>query len=770
MELLNVICSKAAYECFDLLSDREVLFLEDVIDNFEVDLTSAAVVIVTEDETNCLQRFIDSALNIPMFVIRTRRDTQIPLDLLAAGVHVMDVNEFDRDLFGRQIEQAAKDYEKEILPPFFREMTEYVGTGNMTLATPGHHGGQFFRKHPAGRALYDWFGENLFRSDMSSSDVRMGDLLIHEGAPAEAEKHAAKVFNADSTYFIMNGTSTANKVVINALLHPGDVVLFDRNNHKSVHHGALVQVGAKPVYLETGRNPFGFIGGVDEHCFEEDYLRAEIAKVDPEKAKAKRPFRLALIQLGTYDGTIYNARQVIDRIGHLCDYILFDSAWVGYEQFIPMLRDCSPLLLELGPDDPGVMVTQSVHKQLAGFSQASQIHKKDSHIKDQPRYCNDDCFNNAFMLHASTSPFYAIFASLDVNAKIHEGEAGRKLWADTVKLGIDIRKEIIKNCHYFKPFIPETIDGKAWEDYDTNIIANDVRFFRMNPKDSWHGFEAYGKNQYVIDPCKLLLYTPGINKKTWEYEDFGIPAGLLSNYLREHGMTPEKSDLNSILFLLTPAETYTKMQNLISLLVRFETCLDEDLPLSQVLPKIYKQNEARYKGYTIRQLCQEMHDFYKSRRVNILQKRLFRKEYMPEIAMSAKDANYEFVAGNWEKVTLDQIKGRVALEGALPYPPGIITIDPGERWGDTVIEYFRALEDTINLLPGFAGEIQGVHFAEIDGKTRAVAYVLKDESVIQNAQPNRADAKEKATSAATTAKKERNDHQAATKEAASKRR
>ena len=249
----------------------------------------------------------------------------------------------------------------------------------------------------------------------------MGDLLIHEGAPCVAQQEAARIYNADKTYFVLNGTSASNKVVLNALLAPGDLVLFDRNNHKSNHHGALLQAGATPIYLETARNAYGFIGGIDEHCFDEPYLRDMIREVRPEKADAKRPFRLAIIQLGTYDGTIYNARQVVDRIGHLCDYILFDSAWVGYEQFIPMMKDCSPLLLDLGPEDPGIFVTQSVHKQQAGFSQTSQIHKKDSHIKGQSRYCPHKRLNNAFMMHASTSPFYPLFAALDVNAKMHEG-------------------------------------------------------------------------------------------------------------------------------------------------------------------------------------------------------------------------------------------------------------------------------------------------------------------------------------------------------------
>jgi ornithine decarboxylase len=230
-----------------------------------------------------------------------------------------------------ELESAACRYEEKLLPPFFDTLTQYVAMDNSTFACPGHQHGAFFKKHPAGRQFFDFFGENLFRADMCNADVKLGDLLIHEGSAKHAQKFAAKVFNADKTYFVLNGTSAANKVVTNALLTRGDLVLFDRNNHKSNHHGALIQAGATPVYLEAARNPFGFIGGIDEHCFNDDYLRKLIRDVAPDKANDARPFRLAVIQLGTYDGTIYNARQVIDKIGHLCDYILFDSAWVGYE-------------------------------------------------------------------------------------------------------------------------------------------------------------------------------------------------------------------------------------------------------------------------------------------------------------------------------------------------------------------------------------------------------------------------------------------------------
>ena len=606
-------------------------------------------------------------------------------------------------------------------------LSEYVEMGNIAFDCPGHQGGQYYRKHPAGRFLYDFYGENIFRSDICNADVKLGDLLIHEGAACDAQKYAAQVFNADKTYFVLNGTSSSNKVALNAVLAPGDLVLFDRNNHKSNHHGALIQAGATPIYLETARNPFGFIGGIDSHCFEEDYLKSLIKEVAPEKLNQKRPFRLAVIQLGTYDGTIYNARQVVDKIGHLCDYILFDSAWVGYEQFIPMMKDCSPLLLELNENDPGILVTQSVHKQQAGFSQTSQIHKKDKHIKGQDRYVNHKRFNNAFMLHASTSPFYPLFAALDVNAKIQGSEAGRRLWHECVKVGIEARKLVLNHCELIRPFIPTTIKGKKWQDYDTEEIATNLEFFKFHPTDTWHKFEGYADEQYFVDPCKFLLTTPGISLETGEYEKFGVPATILANYLRENGIIPEKCDLNSILFLLTPAETLTKMQTLVAQIALFEKHIKQNSLLKDVLPTVYKNNEDRYKGYTIRQLCQEMHDLYVSRNVKQLQKDLFRKATLPEYALNPHDANIEFVRNKVELVPLTDIVGRVAAEGALPYPPGVLCVVPGERWSPTAQKYFLALEEGINTLPGFAPEIQGVYLQkDPDGRTRAYGYVLTD--------------------------------------------
>lgn len=715
MKQLKIAVSSGIENTF--CSQREVV-------NFDcADLTEVSAIVLTAKDIaeGKLDAVKNSHFDIPVFAYATAQEC-VPVGDLRG---VFDGNETNRELYGRQVDTAAQKYEDGLLPPFFGSLTEYVAAGNAQFDCPGHQGGAFYRRHPAGRAFYDFFGESVFRADLCNADVSMGDLLIHEGAPCAAQQAAAKVYNADKTYFVLNGTSASNKVVLNALLTPGDLVLFDRNNHKSNHHGALLQAGATPVYLETARNPYGFIGGIDQHCFNEEYLRGLVREVAPEKADQKRPFRLAVIQLGTYDGTIYNARQVVDTIGHLCDYILFDSAWVGYEQFIPMMKDCSPLLLDLGPEDPGIFVTQSVHKQQAGFSQTSQIHKKDSHIKGQERYVPHKRLNNAFMMHASTSPFYPLFAALDVNAKMHEGQLGRDLWLDCVKVGIETRKLLLKNCNLIRPFVPPMVDGKPWESFDTDEMAQDLKFFDFEPGQKWHAFEGYGPKQYFVDPCKLLLTTPGIKAETGEYDSFGVPATILANFLRENNIVPEKCDLNSILFLLTPAEDMAKMRQLVSQIKRFEELLEADAPLSEVLPSVYRANEERYRGYTIRQLCQEMHDFYKSRNVKQLQKEMFRKAHFPKVAMDPQQAHYEFMRGHAELVALENAEGRVAAEGALPYPPGVLCCVPGEVWGDAVLKYFLALEEGINRMPGFSPELQGVYIQQDeDGRKRAYGYVL----------------------------------------------
>ena len=724
MKHLKYAYSPKAMELFGVVADRDQVCICDT------DFTDVSAVVITdldEDIQALAKAEAVEAFGVPVFAVLTK-GSMIP-DALEGKVRgALSLDKTRHEDYEFQIKKAADEYEEKLLPPFFKALEGYADSCRNSWTTPGHHIGESYRQHPAGRVFYDFFGPNVFRADCS--DAAMGDLLLHDGAPGEAEAHAARVFNCDRAYFVLNGTSTANKIVLNAVLAPGDIVLYDRNNHKSISQGALVQAGAVPVYLEDARNAFGSIGGIKDHCFNEEYIRKLIAERDPVKAKAKRPVRLAVIQLGTYDGCIYNAREVIRKIGHLCDYILFDSAWVGYEQFIPMMKDCSPLLIDnLGPEDPGIFVTHSVHKLQSGFSQASQILKKDSHIAGQERYVNHERLNNAFMLHESTSPLYQIFASLDVNARMLEGKAGKYMWRKVMRTGIELRKAILRNCHYFHPMVPETVHGKPWIEGDTEKMIDDTAYWTMTPGAKWHGFDGYGENQFLMDPVHLQLMTPGIDMKTGEYTKFGIHGSIISKFLQRNNLVPEKNDLNAILFLLTPGTDMAKASDLVAKLVEFERLVDEDALMADVLPEIYQANEDTYKGMTLKQLCQKMQDFYSSRKVNVYQQRLFLHDYLPEFFMTPQEANFELVRGHCELVKLSEAEGRVALEGALPYPPGILTMQPGERWSDSNIKYFLALEEGINVLPGFAPEIQGVYFNKVeDGSVRAFAYCLTKEA------------------------------------------
>ena len=551
--------------------------------------------------------------------------------------------------YAKQVVASVLKYGRTLLPPFFGGLMAYDGEANIAFDCPGHQGGQFYRKSPAGQIFFQHFGESIFRNDLCNADVDLGDLLIHEGPAADAQRHAARVFGADKTYFVLNGTSSSNKVVTNALLRRGDLVLFDRNNHKSLHQGALVQAGAIPIFLPTSRNPFGMIGAVDWSAWDEAYLRKQIRAnplvKDRERHKAERPFRLACIQLATYDGTVYNVRKVLEKIGHLCDYVLWDEAWIGYNAFHPLFHDHSPMRLEsLGPEMPGLFSTQSVHKQGAGFSQASQIHKRDEHIRGQHRFVGHKRFNELFLMNASTSPFYPLFASLDVNAKIHEGKAGEMLWDRCIALGIECRKKLREFCRFyeetgkseeekwfFDPFVPDRVTVRnskvstdiadaPWESLPTEVLKREQQCWNFHPEAKWHGYAGYVDGYAMVDPNKLALLTPGINRQTGEYLAYGVPATVVANYLREQRIVPEKCDLNSILFLMTPAEDESKLNTLIAKLVRFKNLWDSDAPLPEVLPTVCAAHAERYAGYTLRRICREMHDFYRKANVKELQR------------------------------------------------------------------------------------------------------------------------------------------------------
>ena len=621
-----------------------------------------------------------------------------------------------------KIVDLAKNYEQKMVPGFLTDLINFAQAKPISFTTPGHHNGQYYDKHPAGVVFNKFFGKNLMFADTSDTVPQLGDTMTHAGTPLDAEKLAAKTYHADKVYFCTNGTTSANSICASALLSEGDLVLFDRNNHKSLYNSALVMSGAKPVYISTDRNALGLIGEMDPDFLTEDKIRAEVAKVDPEKAKAKRPFRLAIVQAETYDGVFYDAKWIVDRIGKLCDYILFDCAWGGFEEFVPIMRHLSPLLLNLGPDDPGILVTQSLHKQQAGMAQASQILKKDSHIKGQKRYVDHKHFNHAYLKFVTSSYAYPLYASLTVNSYVTAGEGNKKWWADTLRMGIEWRQKLLKQSKLFKPLVPDN-----FAEIPTADLMNEAKYWNMSQDDDWHGFRKMGSGEAMIDPLKITVKTPGIDVKNAKYEETGIPGAVVAEFLMENHIIRAKNDLNSLLFLLTPGDSQEELDTLLDAFLKFEKYYDEDALVKDVLPFLYQEYPERYHSYTLKQLCQEMHEYYKENKTFVLQQELFAKPNMQNYQMTPAEAGQLFKKDQTELVDLEDVVGRTAAEGALPYPPGVFIVAPGEKWGEIDQKYFEVLAHAIEKFPGFVPEIQGVYLEpQEDGSIKVQAEVIKD--------------------------------------------
>ncbi len=697
-------------------------------------------------------------LDVPIIVlVRRHRLEDIPVEVLDDVDGFIFLAEETPEFIARNLVSHLRKYAESLKTPFFGAMLDYSEQGNMLWTCPGHNGGMFYSRSPIGRIFVDHLGQAVFRDDLDNSVLEMGDLLTHEGPALRAQQEAAKIFGAERTYFVLNGTSTSNKVVLSSMLTEGDLVLFDRNNHKAAHHGALFLGEAIPIFVETARNAYGLIGPMRADALDETRLRHAIRDnplvTDKSAWTRERPFRAAVVEQCTYDGTIHSAEAILSRIGHLCDYILFDEAWAGFMKFHPMFHGRFGMgLSPLGPDSPGIMVTQSTHKQLASFSQASQIHVRDNHLRGQRRRVEHRRFNETFLLHASTSPFYPLFASLDVGAQMMKGRSGEVLWDDTIRLGIELRKKIrltrrefreteTDPCRrwFFDPFVPDmtlvTQPGGerrevAWEDAPTDLLASDARHWMFHNGASWHGFPDAPDGWAMTDPNKLTVLTPGFDRVTGAYAKHGIPAPVVAEYLRQNRIVAEKNDLNSLLFLLTPGVESSKAGTLLAHLVSFKKLHDDNVPLEQVIPDFVARRPYRYGGMRLRDLCAQMHAFYREARISTLQGAQFRAEHLPEMAMPPHAATREMVRNRVDYVPLDEVGGRIAATLWVVYPPGIATIIPGERLdarARPMVDYLRAFERAANRFPGFDTEIQGLYRETDDkGGVRFYTYVIRE--------------------------------------------
>ena len=356
-------------------------------------------------------------------------------------------------------------------------------------------------------------------------------------------------------------------------------------------------------------------------------------------------------------------------------------------KFHPIYRGRFAMGLEgLDAGHPGIIATQSTHKQLASFSQASQIHVKDTHITGQRRRVEHRRFNEMFMMHASTSPFYPLFASLDVGAQMMKGRQGEVLWDDTIRLGIELRKKlradrarIRRNRSRPRPTVvlrpvrarhgraqrrPDRVGGRP----DRRPRRPTRATGQLTPGAAWHGYRHVTPGYAMTDPNKLTLLTPGFDRRTGAYTEYGLPAPVLAQYLRENRIVAEKNDLNSILFLLTPGVESSKAGTLLSALVFFKRLHDDNAPLEDVIPEFVRARPQRYGGMRLRDLCRQMHAFYRDQDTSALQRRQFRPEHFPTMAMRPQEAVRRLVKNDVDYLPIDELSGRIATTLWVVYP------------------------------------------------------------------------------------------------------
>src|SRR5690606_21837793 len=520
----------------------------------------------------------------------------------------------------RQVARAAHSYLDGLLPPFFRALVRHTSQSNYSWHTPGHGGGVAYRKSPVGQAFHQFFGENTLRSDLSVSVPELGSLLDHTGPLAEAEARAARNFGADHTFFVINGTSTANKIVWHSMVGRDDMVLVDRNCHKSILH-SIIMTGAIPLYLCPERNELGIIGPIPLSEFSRESIQAKIDASPLARGRAPK-VKLAVVTNSTYDGLCYNAEMVKRALGDSVEVLHFDEAWYAYAAFHEFYAGRYGMGTRCDEHSPLVFTTHSTHKLLAAFSQASMIHVQDGGARQLDR----DRFNEAFMMHISTSPQYGIIASLDVASAMMEGPAGRSLIQETFDEALsfrralaNLRQNLAGDDWWFSIWQPEQAGGECVQTGD----------WLLQPNADWHGFGEVAEDYVLLDPIKVTLVMPGLSADG-RLAEAGIPAAVVSKFLWERGLVVEKTGLYSFLVLFSMGITKGKWSTLLTELLEFKRLYDVNVPLSDALPSIAREGGARYAGMGLRDLCDELHGCYRENATAKALKRMY--TVLPQVA------------------------------------------------------------------------------------------------------------------------------------------
>ncbi|HOY71146.1 MAG TPA: arginine/lysine/ornithine decarboxylase [Methylotenera sp.] len=648
---------------------------------------------------------------IPIFLHgETRTSRHIPNDVLRELHGFIHMNEDTPEFVARLIIREARTYLDSLPPPFFKALTGYAADGSYSWHCPGHSGGVAFLKSPVGQMFHQFFGENMLRADVCNAVDELGQLLDHTGPVAASERNAARIYNCDHLYFVTNGTSTSNKIVWNSTVAPGDVVVVDRNCHKSVLH-SIIMTGAIPVFLMPTRNHFGIIGPIPKSEFAWENIQKKIAR-NPFATDKKAKPRVLTITQSTYDGVLYNVEEIKEMLDGKIDTLHFDEAWLPHATFHDFYGDYHAI----GADRPRckesmVFSTQSTHKLLAGLSQASQILVQDAEGIQLDR----DVFNEAYLMHTSTSPQYSIIASCDVAAAMMEAPGGTVLVEESLMEALDFRRAMRKVDEewgadwWFKVWGPNDLSEEGLEERDA---------WMLKANESWHGFGNLAEGFNMLDPIKATIITPGLDIHGDFSENNGIPAAIVTKYLAEHGVIVEKTGLYSFFIMFTIGITKGRWNTMVAALQQFKDDYDKNQPLWKVLPE-FVQKHPRYERVGLKDLSTQIHAVYKANDVARLTTEMYLSDMVP--AMKPTDAFAKMAHREIDRVPIDDLEGRITAVLLTPYPPGIPLLIPGEQFNKVIVNYLKFAREFNEKFPGFETDNHGLVKEMVDGK--AVYYV-----------------------------------------------
>ena len=649
--------------------------------------------------------------DVPIYVYgETKTSRHLPNDVLRELHGFIHMFEDTPEFVARHIIREAKSYIEGIQPPFFKALLDYAEDGSFSWHCPGHSGGVAFLKSPIGQMYHQFYGENMLRADVCNAVEELGQLLDHNGAIGESERNAARIFNADHCFFVTNGTSTSNKMVWHHTVAPGDVVVVDRNCHKSILH-SIIMTGAVPVFLKPTRNHYGIIGPIPKEEFTREAIEAKIRAnplLEGVDASQVKPRILTLTQ-STYDGVLYNTEDIKGMLDGYVDNLHFDEAWLPHAAFHPFYGPYHAMGKKRArPKDSVVYATQSIHKLLAGISQASHVLVQDS----QNTKLDTHLFNEAFLMHTSTSPQYSIIASCDVAAAMMEPPAGTALVEESIAEALDFRRAMRKvdedygKDWWFKVWGPDELVDEGIGKPDDWIIHNGggKKGKGRKPRPSWHGFGDLAPGFNMLDPIKATIVTPGLDMEG-NFAAEGIPASIVTKFLAEHGVVVEKTGLYSFFIMFTIGITKGRWNTLLTALQQFKDDYDRNQPMWRILPEFCRQHR-QYERMGLRDLCQHVHKLYAKYDIARLTTELYLSEHRP--AMKPSDAYAHIAQRKTERVPIDELEGRITTSLVTPYPPGIPLLIPGEVFNRQIVEYLKFSREFSQLCPGFETDIHGL--------------------------------------------------------------